>query len=371
MHERFRNLTGVGEGNGPILSVFEGFEGADKWYGFAQGGDGTGPDRMMLDVHQYTIFQMPQDTSPVMEIANKGCEWWYDSTRNTTNRFGLYNTGEWSLAWNECVDPLSSSVCAWDFRANLMTLDSCGQWVNEVDGGTRWEGTHKDNPDGIVYGSCEEWMRPEQWNSTIIAALKNTYLAGVDALQSNFFWTWNIGSTSRYENPAPFWSYKLGLQMGWIPDDPREAEGHCQRVANKVPQVTFTGYQPFMTGGVGAGEVPASASVEYPWPLTSMEPSFVATDMSRLYQYTRTGPPLSPPSLAPSYSALPSNVSSAMAPTTTYAAVPAFATVSGCSYPPIYSAHDLSLPATSACGAGQPSAEAYYKRAVITPAPRA
>jgi hypothetical protein len=60
-----------------------------------------------------------------------------------------------------------------------------------------------------------------------------------------------------------------------------------------------------------------------------------------------------------------------MAPTTTYAAVPAFATVSGCSYPPIYSAHDLSLPATSACGAGQPSAEAYYKRAVITPAPRA
>jgi glucan 1,3-beta-glucosidase len=114
MHERFRNLTGVGEGNGPILSVFEGFEGADKWYGFAQGGDGTGPDRMMLDVHQYTIFQMPQDTSPVMEIANKGCEWWYDSTRNTTNRFGLYNTGEWSLAWNECVDPFSFSICSWD-----------------------------------------------------------------------------------------------------------------------------------------------------------------------------------------------------------------------------------------------------------------
>lgn len=254
--------------------------------------------------------------------------------------------------------------------ADLFPIDSCGQWVNEVNGGTRWENTHRDS-DGTRYGSCEEWMRPELFSQEVKDALKNTYLAGVDSLQSNFFWTWKIGSTSTYENPAPFWSYKLGLQQGWIPDDPREAEGHCQRVANKVPQVTFTGYQPFMTGGVGAGQIPAAASVEYPWPLTSMMPDFVATDMDRLYQYTRTGAPLAPPSLAPSYSVLPTSVSSALVPTTTYAARPAYATVSGCSYPDIYAGHNMSLPATSACGAGQPSSDAYAKRALITPAPKA
>jgi glucan 1,3-beta-glucosidase len=99
MHERIRNVTGVGEGKGPILSIFEGFEGVDKWYGWAQGG----PDRAMLDVHQYTVFQK-QDSRPILNQSTKGCDWWYDSVRNTTNRFGLYNTGEWSLAWNEYVD---------------------------------------------------------------------------------------------------------------------------------------------------------------------------------------------------------------------------------------------------------------------------
>ena len=100
IHDRFRNITGVGEGNGPIISIFEGFEGVDKWYGWGQGQDGTGPDRFMLDVHQYTIFQK-QDPSPILDLSTKGCDWWYNSVRATTNRFGLYNTGEWSLAWNE------------------------------------------------------------------------------------------------------------------------------------------------------------------------------------------------------------------------------------------------------------------------------
>jgi glucan 1,3-beta-glucosidase len=213
-------------------------------------------------------------------------------------------------------------------------------------------------------------MRPEQWNATVIEAMKNIYLSGVDALQSNFFWTWKIGSTSRYANPAPNWSYKLGLQMGWIPDDPREADGFCQREANKTAQVTFTGYQPFMTGGVGAGQIPASASIEYPWPLTSMAPSFGAADMESLYQYTRTAPPLAPPSLAPSYTGLPDSVSSQLAPTITRPAQAAFTPVEGCTYPDVYSAFNMSLPATSACGAGAPASEAYYKRAVITPAPR-
>ena len=54
----------------------------------------------------------------------------------------------------------------------------------------------------------------------------------MDTLQNWFFWTWKIGnSTELGYAPAPMWHYKLGLQNGWIPADPRVAGGYCGRVA--------------------------------------------------------------------------------------------------------------------------------------------
>lgn len=99
MHDTIRNVTGYGGTNGPVISIFEGFEGVQEWYGFGQG-QGTGLDRVMLDVHQYTIFQ-DQDMAPLATLQNKGCSWWYQNTLNTMNQFGTTNTGEWSLALNE------------------------------------------------------------------------------------------------------------------------------------------------------------------------------------------------------------------------------------------------------------------------------
>jgi hypothetical protein len=52
----------------------------------------------------------------------------------------------------------------------------------------------------------------------------------MDALQNWFFWTWKIGnSTELGYAPSPFWHYKLGLEQGWIPADPRSAGGYCGR----------------------------------------------------------------------------------------------------------------------------------------------
>ncbi len=51
MHDTIRNVTGYGAGNGPIISLHEGFIGYSKWDKFLQG-SGTGPDRLMLDIHQ-------------------------------------------------------------------------------------------------------------------------------------------------------------------------------------------------------------------------------------------------------------------------------------------------------------------------------
>jgi hypothetical protein len=39
-----------------------------------------------------------------------------------------------------------------------------------------------------------------------------------------FFWTWKIGPSSIDNSPrSPLWSYKLGLDNDWIPQNPRDA----------------------------------------------------------------------------------------------------------------------------------------------------
>lgn len=83
---------------------------------------------------------------------------------------------------------------------------------------------------------------------------------------------------------SPLWSYKLGLDNGWIPPDPRKSKGKCDALG-----VTgeFGGtYLPWQTGGSGAGNVPASVSASFPWPPATISGG---GPPSVLPQYTPTG----------------------------------------------------------------------------------
>ncbi len=55
-HDMIRDITGYGVGNGAWLSVHEAFLGPTAWQGFLQGSN-SGPDRMSLDLHQYTVSE--------------------------------------------------------------------------------------------------------------------------------------------------------------------------------------------------------------------------------------------------------------------------------------------------------------------------
>ena len=84
---------------------------------------------------------------------------------------------------------------------------------------------------------------------------------------------------------APLWSYKLGLENGWMPKDPRKSRGKCAAlgVTNQ-----FNGtYLPWQTGGDGAGSIPTSISASYPWPPSTI--SNAGGPPSVLPQYTPTG----------------------------------------------------------------------------------
>lgn len=55
-----RNITGYGEGNGPYISIHDGFGGVSSWSDFL-----PGSDRMILDTHPYFAFDGSAATSPI------------------------------------------------------------------------------------------------------------------------------------------------------------------------------------------------------------------------------------------------------------------------------------------------------------------
>lgn len=55
-----RGITGVGEANGPYISIHDGFTGLSSWEGFL-----SGSDRIMLDTHPYFAFDGSPATSPI------------------------------------------------------------------------------------------------------------------------------------------------------------------------------------------------------------------------------------------------------------------------------------------------------------------
>lgn len=55
-----RSITGYGEGNGPYISIHDGFSGLSSWAGFL-----PGSDRIVLDTHPYFAFDGSSSTSPI------------------------------------------------------------------------------------------------------------------------------------------------------------------------------------------------------------------------------------------------------------------------------------------------------------------
>jgi len=113
----------------------------------------------------------------------------------------------------------------------------------------------------------------------------------MDALQNWFFWTWKIGNATNGTVQAPFWSYQLGLENGWMPTDPRAANGVCGNTSPWQPPLA-----PSQTGGSGAGQIPSSVSVSLAWPPTSISNAGAAVTLLPHYTHTGTIPTLSTPS---------------------------------------------------------------------------
>ncbi|KAJ7581427.1 exo-beta-1,3-glucanase [Mycena floridula] len=247
-----RNASGIGAGNGPFISIHDGFFSRDSWNGVL-----GNADRVAIDTHPYLGFQ-DQSTRQMADYANVPCTTWGAAVNASMGGFGLTTAGEWSNGVNDC-----------------------GLWLTGPDQGTRYEGTYYIGTWPRI-GSCTPWTDYQNWDDPMKQSIKTFALATMDALQNWFFWTWKIGNSSisgKVESPA--WSYSLGLAEGWMPKDPRDALGQC---GNTNP---WNGpLQSWQTGGAGAGVIAASVTQALPWPPAAISN---AGSVDLLPKYTPTG----------------------------------------------------------------------------------
>ena len=331
-----RSITGTGVGNGPMISLHDGFTGPGNWAGFLSGSDrvalgtcfyttSTSPTELTpcSDTHPYFAFNGNANREPLNVTADgdptggfggkwplQACNSWGAMMNNSRQAFGVTVAGEFSNGINDCglfIDGITPSGAA---------------------GGTR-------------YGAgCDYWEDWQSWSDATKAGLMNFALASMDALGDWFFWTWKIGNSSTTNTVrAPLWSYSLGLAQGWMPADPRTASGKCQSLdANMAP---FDGtFAPWMTGGAGAGNIAPAATQGLAWPPAEFT-DVPQASMASLPQYTATGTvsTLPPPSFSASATA---SVGNGWFDASDNA--PAVTPIAGCAYPDAWDAEDAQIP---------------------------
>ncbi|KAF8883295.1 glycoside hydrolase superfamily [Infundibulicybe gibba] len=310
-HNMIRGITGIGEGKGPYISIHDGFDGLDSWVGFL-----SGSDRIALDTHPYFAFNGGANDDPIDTGSGataggvwpqRVCQGWAGGINASRAAFGVTIAGEFSNGFNDC--------------------------------GLFLKGTATD---ATTYGGdCSVWRDASTWSPAVKAGLQRFAMSSMDALQDFFFWTWKIGNSSvsgRVE--APLWSYQLGLENGFMPTDPRSASGVCQALGVSGPVFDGT-FEPWQTGGVGAGTIVATAG--FPWPPATISGAGLAASLPT-YTPTGTIATLPPPTFTGATKTADVGNGWFNAQDTTGAPT----TIAGCTYPDGWNAQDVAAPV--ACG---------------------
>ncbi|TFK18863.1 exo-beta-1,3-glucanase [Coprinopsis marcescibilis] len=271
-YQIIRGITGVGSGNGPYIILSDGLQAMASWEGLL-----PGADRVGMDGHPYFAFVDTPILDPISVPAEDGlaggtwprraCDAWGPTFATSRTNFGVTFGGEFSGAVNDC--------------------------------GLYLRGIH--NPRSF-HPQCPEYDAWETYNATMKEGIQSFITASFDAIGDFFFWTWKIGESIEGRVDIPLWSYKLGLEQGWIPRDPRESIGKCQRLG-----ATFEPFQgpfsPAQTGGNPSATVAADYLLSNPWPPASINSINVPIEF--LPRYTNTAPVITLPE--PTYTGAPAS----------------------------------------------------------------
>lgn len=187
----------------------DGFLGLANWKGQLQGYSG-----LILDVHQYVIFNVAQIIYNHTEKINYACTGWTEQTEqsmSTSTGYGPTMFAEWSQADTDCAT-----------------------YLNDVNVGSRWAGTYNSgdpltqvlSPLCPAKTNCEctdANADPSAYSSTykqFLLMFAEAQMASFEKGWGWWYWTWKT------EN-APQWSYEAGLAAGILPVKAYEPSFNC------------------------------------------------------------------------------------------------------------------------------------------------
>jgi len=193
-----------------IIVFGDGFMGLDNWQGKLQGNDD-----LLLDVHQYVIFNTDQIKLKHRDKLNFACEAWTQQSKRSMNKatgFGPTMCGEWSQADTDCT-----------------------KYINNVNTGTRWEGTLQstDKSGAVLLPQCPLQSSqcscdganadPSQYSDQYKKWLYQFALGQMDAFEAGwgwFYWTWETEASTQ-------WSYRRGRDAGILPKKAYDRDWTC------------------------------------------------------------------------------------------------------------------------------------------------
>jgi glucan 1,3-beta-glucosidase len=151
-----RNAGGIGEGNGPFISIHDAFFPRNQWVGVM-----PNADRVALDSHPYICFG-GQSSAAMSTYAQTPCTTWGGPVNTSMSAFGFTIAGEFSNA-----------------------VTDCGLFLNGVGLGSRYEGTYTSGVWPPI-GNCSTWIDYENYSDATKADILQFTLASMDALQVSF-----------------------------------------------------------------------------------------------------------------------------------------------------------------------------------------
>jgi glucan 1,3-beta-glucosidase len=192
-----------------ILIFGDGFFGLDNWQGKLQTSK-----NLLLDVHQYVIFNVDQLSLNHTKKLNFACRGWTQQSRrsmDTTTGFGPTMCAEWSQADTDCT-----------------------QYINNVNIGTRWEGTYDTGnaSTSVLKPQCYQGQScsctsanadPGGYSDAYKKWLYQFAIAQMISFEVGwgwFYWTWDTEKATQ-------WSWKKGMAAGILPQKVWERDFDC------------------------------------------------------------------------------------------------------------------------------------------------
>lgn len=188
----------------------DGFMGLGNWQGRM-----TGYDDLVLDVHQYVIFNNGQIVYTHKEKVQYACDGWSEQTEqsmDTSTGYGPTMFAEWSQADTDCARHLTN-----------------------VGWGNRWEGTYAsgnassqaltpmcpalDDTCSCDAANADAGSYSDEYKR-FLKMFAEAQMVSFEKGWGWWYWTWDTES-------APLWSYKKGLAAGILPEKAYDKDFDC------------------------------------------------------------------------------------------------------------------------------------------------